>query len=372
MNKIGLIMVGGFLGAGKTTLLGQAASILTRQGQRVGLITNDQAQNLVDTEILREAGLRVEEIAGGCFCCRFSDLTDALNRLSDSDEVDILIGEPVGSCTDLSATVLQPLKDLFWDRYHLSPFSVVVDPMRLQEALDPRMKSSLHPSARYILSKQIEEADIIVINKIDSISCEELSEIQARTKESYPHTPQVCLSALSGCGVQDWLDMLFRNDRPGQRIVDVDYDIYAEGEAVLGWLNAAISLSGGGNVDWGDFCVGLLHRLRDTLRSQSAEIAHVKLILGGTDTGIIANLTGNDDEVVIRGAMCGSPSDVKLILNARVEIAPQRLRAIVENALSSQADGAISFQIEEIRCLSPGRPEPTHRYSEVIAQRGLE
>ena len=53
-----LILVGGFLGAGKTTLLAQAAERLARQGKRVGLVANDQAADLVDTELLKETGLR--------------------------------------------------------------------------------------------------------------------------------------------------------------------------------------------------------------------------------------------------------------------------------------------------------------------------
>lgn len=368
MKQIRLILVGGFLGAGKTTLLGQAARILVQQGKRVGLVTNDQAQNLVDTSILRNSGMQVEEIAGGCFCCRFDSMTEAFGRLTESDEVDILIAEPVGSCTDISATVLQPLKRMFLDRYRLSPFSVLVDPLRLQEVLDPRMRSTLHPSARYILKKQLEEADIVVINKIDLVPAPELAELQAKVKEVFPHTSQLCLSALNGYGVQEWLDMLLEDDLSGQHIIDVDYDIYAEGEAVLGWLNAAVSLSCAGNVNWDDFATGLLERLRSEFMAQFAEIAHVKLVLHGLDTSIIANLTGNASEMVKQGSIAGSQHDVKLILNARVEIAPEKLQTVVENALKAQATKVVSFCIDEIMSLSPGRPAPTHRYSEVISE----
>ena len=66
-----LILVGGFLGAGKTTLLAQAALRLSQRGSRVGLVANDQAADLVDSEVLKIAGACVEEVAGGCFCCRF-------------------------------------------------------------------------------------------------------------------------------------------------------------------------------------------------------------------------------------------------------------------------------------------------------------
>ena len=50
------------------------------EGKRVGLITNDQAGGLVDTRLLRGQGFATEEIAGGCFCCRFNTLVEAAAR----------------------------------------------------------------------------------------------------------------------------------------------------------------------------------------------------------------------------------------------------------------------------------------------------
>ncbi|HBT77267.1 MAG TPA: hypothetical protein DEB39_10180, partial [Planctomycetaceae bacterium] len=75
-----LILVGGFLGSGKTTLLAEAAKTLTAEGKTVGLITNDQAPDLVDTRLLsRIDGLvgkgpegSVVEVSGSCFCCNFN------------------------------------------------------------------------------------------------------------------------------------------------------------------------------------------------------------------------------------------------------------------------------------------------------------
>jgi G3E family GTPase len=121
------MLVGGFLGAGKTTLLVRAAERLARRGKRVGLVANDQAADLVDSELLKETGSAVEEVAGGCFCCRFPEMIAAMEHLVRDTNVDVLIGEPVGSCTDLSATVLQPLKKMHGQQFDLAPFSVLVD-----------------------------------------------------------------------------------------------------------------------------------------------------------------------------------------------------------------------------------------------------
>src|SRR5262245_14840466 len=111
MNTIRFVMVGGFLGAGKTTALGRLAKHYMARGQRVGIITNDQADDLVDTHLLRSQGLNVAEVAGACFCCKFDDLIRSADTLGRAERPDVILAEPVGSCTDLVATVVQPLKD---------------------------------------------------------------------------------------------------------------------------------------------------------------------------------------------------------------------------------------------------------------------
>src|SRR5688572_12487070 len=121
------IMIGGFLGAGKTTAVAAFAKHLSAQGLRVGLITNDQGSRLVDTAMLRSRGFATEEIAGGCFCCRFSSLTDAAKKLTAETRPDVFIAEPVGSCTDLVATVTYPLRRIYGDNFLISPLSVLID-----------------------------------------------------------------------------------------------------------------------------------------------------------------------------------------------------------------------------------------------------
>ena len=64
MKPIRFVMVGGFLGAGKTTTLARLAHHYRGRGQNVGIVTNDQAEDLVDTQNLRAQGLPVADVAG--------------------------------------------------------------------------------------------------------------------------------------------------------------------------------------------------------------------------------------------------------------------------------------------------------------------
>src|SRR5215470_6781924 len=150
-------MVGGFLGAGKTTALARLARFYTDRGQKVGLVTNDQAADLVDTTSLRSQGFNVEEIAGACFCCRFNDLVDSVTKLETNQRPDIILAEPVGSCTDLVATVVQPLKDLYGQRFEVAPYAVLFKPSHGRRILGHEAGSGFSPKAAYIFRKQLEE-----------------------------------------------------------------------------------------------------------------------------------------------------------------------------------------------------------------------
>jgi len=187
MKTTRLILVGGFLGSGKTTLLWEAALRIMQQGQRVGLITNDQAPELVDTAILSREEVKVAEVNGSCFCCNFPGLIEATKRLRKEADADVIIAEPVGSCTDLSATILQPLKENLRGELLVSPLTVLADPIRLTDILNGG-NAGLHPSAAYIFRKQLEEGDIILISKTDLISAQELALLKEKTKLHFPES----------------------------------------------------------------------------------------------------------------------------------------------------------------------------------------
>src|SRR6266699_3274873 len=150
MKRLRFILIGGFLGAGKTTTMARLARHYMNRGQRVGLVTNDQAQDLVDTNSLRAQGFAVEEVAGACFCCRFDDLV---------------------------AKVVQPLRDLYGERFEVAPYPVLFKPSHGLRILRNETGTGFSPKAAYIFRKQLEEADAIVINRIDELSPQELSEL---------------------------------------------------------------------------------------------------------------------------------------------------------------------------------------------------
>lgn len=211
--KTKIVLVGGFLGAGKTTLLREAARKLSQKGKRVGLITNDQASELVDTAILEQDAAAVSEVSGSCFCCNFPGFTDAIAHINEKRDIDVIIAEPVGSCTDLSATIMQPLKEKFANELSIALLSVLVDPQVLADILDGR-PAGLHPSAAYIVRKQLEEADMIVINKTDLLNPDGIANLKKRTAEEWPSATVLTISAKNGTGFDQWLKRSYRALKP--------------------------------------------------------------------------------------------------------------------------------------------------------------
>ncbi|SDE43546.1 GTP-binding protein [Sporomusa acidovorans] len=361
-----LILVGGFLGAGKTTLLAKMASMVTDQGKKVGLITNDQASALVDTVLLAQLGDnkdRVTEVSGSCFCCNFPGFKKAVSHLREELAADIIIAEPVGSCTDLSATILQPLKKYAADTLSIAPLSVLVDPKRLSNILDKKT-GDLHPSAAYILEKQLDEADIIVINKIDLLTAEALETLKNRTAARWTNTSVFAISAQTGIGVNEWLTEVSTQQKAGTRLAEVDYDVYAEGEAVLGWLNTSLELKGN-QMDGDALLQSLLSNLGNRFDAVQASVGHVKALMTAKNKMLVGNITGKKETLQLRGSV-GKVDEASLTVNARVEMSPEKLRTIVLEAISTVCKDKIAIKETALNCLQPGRPNPTYRFDAVV------
>lgn len=362
------VMVGGFLGAGKTTALARLARMYQARGNRVGVVTNDQAHDLVDTNTFRAQGLTTEEVPGACFCCRFDDLVGKVAALSAADRPDVILAEPVGSCTDLVATVVQPLRDLYRDRFEVAPYPVLFKPSHGAKILRNQAAGGFSPKAAYIFKKQLEEADAVVLNRADELPAAELDDLTRLVGEQYPGTPVLRVSAKTGQGFDDLLAFLDRTGGFGRKILDIDYDTYAAGEAELGWLNATARLTAPAPFDLDALVTAVLGRLATACAALGGEVAHLKLI-GMDDAGAFAlgNAVSSDTAAKLSLPSGIRPTEADLIVNARVAIDPVVLEAEVRRVVAEEAGKAgVSAEFRTSQSLRPGRPVPTHRYAAAV------
>ncbi|WP_166820686.1 GTP-binding protein [Thalassoroseus pseudoceratinae] len=362
-KKIRYIMLGGFLGAGKTTTISRLARLYREQGLNVGIVTNDQAADLVDTHMLRSQGYDVGEVAGACFCCNFNELTDTVGRLEETKHPDVILAEPVGSCTDLVATVVLPLQKLFEHKFEVAPYAVILKPNHGRRILEGDGKRGFSPKAEYIFRKQLEEADLLLINRVDELSPEDVDHLESLLKTEQPDVPILRISARNGDGFDELVQHL---DQPGQgvrRVLELDYDVYAEGEAELGWLNSSLKISKDEAFSLDQFLTDAVQALRDRLETAGAETAHLKAI--GLCEGAygVANLVGSDVASELSLASHAETKTADVVINARVAIDPETLQELVDDAVKSVTTAhGLNMEPGSTQSFRPGRPVPTHRY----------
>jgi len=364
MPQAQYIMVGGFLGAGKTTAILRLAQHFRERGKKVGLITNDQSVGLVDTALLSSHDFPVQEITGGCFCCRFNSLTDAAEKLNASDRPDLFLAEPVGSCTDLTATVSYPLRRLYGDAFRIAPFSVLVDPVRAERILGLAPGKSFSPKVIYIYLKQLEEAEIIVVNKVDTLEADRLDRLTSALRTNFSQADVMTVSARNGTNIGVWAERIATASQPAGESMLIDYDVYAEGESLLGWVNLTATLSAVASFDGNAFAERFMHRLRDEFRDAAIELAHLKVTLApdaGNDLAVV-NLTRTEAEPEASHRL-QEPIDVgEFIVNLRAEGDPERLRGMIEGSLAAVANRmGVAADVTHVEAFRPGRPVPTHR-----------
>jgi Ni2+-binding GTPase involved in maturation of urease and hydrogenase len=358
------LMIGGFLGAGKTTAILKLAEHLDARGRRVGLITNDQSVGLVDTTMLASHGFPVEEITGGCFCCRFNSLVDAAARLAEEAKPEVFIAEPVGSCTDLRASVSYPLRQMYGQSYSIAPLSVLVDPVRALRVLAVEPGRSFTSKVLYVYRKQLEEAAIIVINKCDTVSPERIAALRAALAAEYPKARLFEVSARTGRGLEAWFDAIVDAPLVADADLDIDYQIYGEGEALLGWLNATVRLDGA-SFDGNAWLQDLASRVQSGLDAHGVEIAHLKMTLSPGDEGgdlAVLNQVRSEQRAELSHQLIDEVEGGALIVNLRAEGDPDLLSTVVARALADTAAAhAVTHRVEHEEHFRPGQPNPTHR-----------
>ncbi len=349
-----LLIVGGFLGAGKTSLLLKAAELLNQQGYRVGIISNDQGEGLVDTQMAQANSIPITEVAGGCFCCKFPDLLKAFQTLKEQVQPDVVLAEPVGSCTDLIATVLNPLSRYYPEEVQLAPLSILIDGTRDIRAFPKQV--------HYLFEKQLAEAQTIILNKTDLMAPQQYEQELSELENSYPQTRIFSLSAQTGAGVAEWLNFLLgQDDYKEQEGLEIDYERYAEAEAALGWLNAKGMLIGDETFSAQAWLKKLLTMTANYLVEHNAEIAHLKAHIKTSDGDLKASITSPTQLSwdIQSGAIV---KQVEFTINARVNALPSLLeQAVIYGLEQAKPQASARFYFTHFECFQPTPPKPTHR-----------
>ncbi|WP_428911135.1 GTP-binding protein [Niallia sp. Krafla_26] len=360
--KTSLLLIGGFLGAGKTTLLAELAQRLQEKGEKVAIITNDQGSDLIDTEFMESKGLNATGITGGCFCCKFDDLQETVIRVAQNQQPTWILAEAVGSCTDLVATVIRPMKRLQSNNFRITPITIAVDPERANLLLEDR--NPFPYEVGYLFAQQIQEAEIVLLNKSDRVSNELMEEVEKKLHRTNPNARFIRTSAVQGIGLEEWIDYVGHTEESsGESVLNtLDYDIYATAEAYLGWLNASIKLTAEKSFNLEELVKTIGIEMQEEFVKKGFEAAHVKLMGRNGSRVIKGSLTNSNKEWEWIFQDQDIVTEMTLLINARVLAQPNQLSDTITSIVNTVCDQwNVSTQIDHLECFSPARPNPTYR-----------
>ena len=164
-----LLIVSGMLGSGKTSLILGVAGVLSDKGVKIAVIENEIGSVGIDGEVLERSGMTVRELKGGCVCCSMrTGMIDTLRTIEAVIGPDLTIIEPTGiadpkhvinavdGVTGLNASALFTI--------------IIVDAERILKV----RRMFERP-----LKNQLSVADLVLINKIDTVCDEEIEEIES-------------------------------------------------------------------------------------------------------------------------------------------------------------------------------------------------
>jgi Ni2+-binding GTPase involved in maturation of urease and hydrogenase len=347
------------LGSGKSTAIHSACKEFEKLKVKTAVITNDQGEQLVDSKFLQRADIPYQEVLNGCFCCNYDELNKGIASLLRDHNCEIIFAESVGSCTDLIATIAKPL-NLHYPQIDIC-ITVFADASLLFSLISGN-SCFLDETVQYIYKKQLEEADILVVNKIDLLDKFQQQQAKDVIEAGYPDKIILYQNSLDEENIRKWIEISegFKI-KQNRRSIDLDYDTYGAGEAKLAWLDKTLSIE---TTDGSAFELALeiIDRIYVAIQDLKYPIGHLKFLIdNGRQSAKISYTTS--------GHMQGNlldhfekTNEISLLINARIQTEPELLARLVHDIIEEHLDKKDQkIVVKNSSAFKPGYPRPTHR-----------
>ena len=328
----------GFLGSGKTTTMVSLANYYEKNYKgRAAIITNDLGgAGLADNYFAMHSGCKTHEITNDCICYKNEELMDSLNALFDSG-YELIISDIPGFGVGALEHVYHGLSEKFPGQCELAPFTVLVEPRTVE-----LLRSDFNEDLRYILHTQLVEADLIVLNKIDTISESETQACQRWLEEHYPQAMTICISART----QDNMNLLAKALSEGtasMRKPDIAYGGEAFTkimERVCEYNMQYLATVCCDSFDGTDYLVTLAEEIKKNVAEAGSEMPHMKLFAWTTEGDYAkVDMMGADRPVEIKQPFTDSCTQIAVVLNSSAFGGREKLDEAVSTAVEKVSEG---------------------------------
>jgi G3E family GTPase len=189
---VNVLCIAGFLGSGKTTVLLEVARAMAEDGLKLAVIENEIGEVGIDGGYVREQGLPVQELFGGCICCTLqSGLVETLLAVESRYEPDWVIIEPTGLAApgDILGAVVDHCPS--------------IDVIRVLTLVDAARWEMLIEVLEPLVTAQIRTADVVAVNKADEVDDEALAAVMQSVGALAADRAEVLpVSAETGAGMK--------------------------------------------------------------------------------------------------------------------------------------------------------------------------
>lgn len=223
----------------------------------------------------------------------------------------------------------------------LAPFMVVVDPERLRMLLPERADINLPEELVYLMKLQLEEADLVVLNKTDLLGEDEIAYDLAFLREACPDVLVMAASALRREGIAELAEFIMTHESALKNFSVRDDEKFAQAETKLTWYNRRMFIKSldGSKFDCNAVVDEIIEGIRIGLIERKRNVPHLKTFAtAGVGDFNKCSLLGVDYDIEHTQSFVRGHKKMSMIINARAVCESRPLARLVDDAIDDVCD----------------------------------